>query len=328
MFNMGRLLRHRALWVVLVISATLFIALPMAKVDGQAGSTQQGQGLEISPPLIEFSTDPGQTVTANIKLRNITDSPLVARARIDDFVAQGEEGLPKLLLDAKEGEESPYSFKPWVSAIGARTIAPKQQVTVPVVITVPLDANPGGHYGVIRFTAAAPEVEDTGVSLSASIGSLVLINVSGDVVQSASIEEFFVSQNDKKGSFFEQSPLTFVERINNTGNVHVKPTGEVKVTNTFGKHVATLQVNEKNGNVLPASIRRFEQTLTKKFLFGRYSAEANLFYGDNQTLNQKITFWVIPYKLIALAIGMVALLVVFIRRYNSHIVKKANKKRK
>lgn len=325
---MGVSLHRRALLLAVTIFAVAFVAVPLSVVHGQAGTAQLGQGLEISPPLIEFNTDPGQTVTANIKLRNITDSTLVARARIDDFVAQGEEGLPKLLLDEKAGETSPYSFKSWVNTIPPQTIAPKQQVTIPVTFVVPKDAGPGGHYGVVRFTAAAPEVEDTGVSLSASIGSLVLINVSGNVTTSAKIEEFFVSQNNKQSSFFEQGPLNFVERISNTGNVHIKPTGEVKVKNTLGRNIATLQVNEKNGNVLPASIRRFEQTLSNKFLFGRYTAEANLFYGDNQTLNQTISFWVIPYKLIALIIGLIVLAVFLVRRYNSHIVKKATKRSK
>lgn len=323
--------RSRLLVPVLALLVLFVMPLTMQVVRGQSQTAgQSGQGLEISPPLLDFKTDPGKTVTANIKLRNITDSTLIAKARIDDFVAQGEEGLPKLLIDQKSGESSPYSFKPWVRSIAPLTIASKQQKTIQVVFDVPQDAAPGGHYGVVRFTAAAPEVEDTGVSLSASIGTLVLINVSGDVKESATIEQFFVSHNagGKPSSFFEQGPLTFVERIKNTGNVHVKPVGEVKVSNTFGKNIATLQVNPKNGNVLPASIRRFEQTMNKKLLFGRYTAETNLFYGNNQTLKQKISFWVIPYKLIALAIGVVILLIFLIRRYNSHIVKKAAKKNK
>ena len=325
--------RSRLVITVVVLFFMLVAAQPLQAILGQDtadAATQSGQGLEISPPLIEFTTDPGKTVSVSIKLRNITDSPLVARARIDDFLAQGEEGLPKLLLDEDAAETSPYSFKPWVSSIPAVSLAPKQQKAIQVTFNVPGDASPGGHYGVIRFTAAAPEVEQTGVALAASIGTLVLINVSGDVKTAATIEQFFVSQNagGKPSSFFEQGPLTFVERIKNTGNVHIKPVGEVKINNSFGKNVATLQVNEKNGNVLPASVRRFEQTMDKKLLFGRYTAQANLFYGDGQTLTQTISFWVIPYKLIALAIGALVLAVFLIRRYNRAIVKKANKKRK
>ncbi|MCB9823027.1 hypothetical protein H6800_02025 [Candidatus Nomurabacteria bacterium] len=316
-------LLRRATVSILIVS--LFVVLG-SHVFGQSGSNQLGQGLEISPPLLKVDADPGQTVTATIKLRNITDSTLIASANINDFIAQGEEGLPKLLLD-ETADTSSYGIKTWVNNIEDLTIAPKEQQVVEVVMNVPANASPGGHYGVIRFSAAAPEVKDTGVSLSASIGSLVLVKVSGDIQESATVEQFGVSKNDKSGSFFESGPLTIFERIKNTGNVHFQPTGTVTVKNFRGTEIAKLKVNQNGGNVLPDSVRKFEQELNKSNLFGRYTATMDISYGNNQRLTKDTSFWVIPYRLIAMIIGAVVLAVILIKRYNKHIIKKANNKR-
>jgi hypothetical protein len=226
----------------------------------------------------------------------------------------------------EDAEESPYSFKPWISTLPALRLAPEEAKTAKITMRVPQDASPGGHYGVVRFTGAAPDIEDTGVALSASIGTLVLVNVSGDIVTKASIEEFFAAQNSQKKGFFERGPITFVERIKNEGSVHVKPTGTLRITSTFGKEVAVLSINELGGNILPNSTRRFEQQLDKSRLFGKYSVEANIQY-NGQTLSGTITFWVIPYKLIAIILGVLLVLIVALRkgikRYNKMIINKS-----
>jgi hypothetical protein len=286
-----------------------------------------GQGLEISPPLKEISAKPGQTVTFTIKVRNVTTSTLVATASVEDFVAKDETGDPKLLI-GPNAEPSPYSVRDWVQSIGEITLPPQKIQEAVITLKVPQSASPGGHYGVIRFSAVPPELKDSGVSLSASIGALVLVNVAGNVVNKASFVEFFTTQNDQNKSFFEAGPITFVERIRNEGNVHFKPAGIVKITSMFGKPVATLNINEKGGNVLPASVRRFEQQLDKKYLFGRYTAKAEVDY-NGKKLSKSTSFWVIPYKQIAIALGILLLLIILLtaglKRYNRHIISRANR---
>ena len=316
---MGRIMFRRALIVI----GSLAILLIPSIAAAQAGQTA-GQGLEISPPLKELKADPGQTVTTQVKLRNVTTGPLVTKDEVNDFVSGGEDGQPKLLLDANE--QSPYSIKSWLSTIPSVTLQPGEQKTITITMNVPKNAGPGGHYGVVRFTGRPPELEDTGVSLSASVGTLFLVNVSGNVSETAQISEMFVTQNGKQRSLFEYGPVTVVEKVQNTGNTHFKPKGSVRVTNMFGKEVGLYQLNEKGGNVLPGSTRKFEQTLNKKLLFGRYKAQADVVYGsENKILSRTISFWVIPYKLILLVLFVILLLVVFIRRYNRYIVKKAKK---
>lgn len=300
-------------------------ALFIMNFSGVGYAQQSGQGLEISPPLIELTVDPGQQVSFDIKIRNITTGTLIAKPAIDDFTAEGEDGQPKLLLE-ESPEPNPYSFKAWAQPMADLSVIPQEVKTATVTLNVPADATPGGHYGVVRFTAVPPELEGTGVALSASIGTLVLINVTGDVVRKASIVEFVTLQNGQHKSFFETGPINLMERVRNEGSVHIKPTGTLRITNMFNKEVAVISINEKGGNILPGSIRRFEQQLSKPRLFGRYKVEANIQYGGDP-LSQTLTFWVIPYKLIALVLGMllitIAALRIGVKRYNRHIISKA-----
>lgn len=309
--------------------SAVFLLLIMFLVNPLAtAQSNQGQGLEISPPLAELKADPGQTVTAKVKVRNVTRETLIVNAEVNDFTAGNEEdGQPRLLLE--EGEKSPYSVKDWITTISEITLKSEEQKPVTITLQVPQNASPGGHYGVVRFTGTPPGVEGTGVSLSASIGALVLVNVSGDVQESAKIVELFTAQNGEKRGFFEYGPITLAERIENTGNVHIKPTGTVRVTNMFGQETATFSLNDRGGNILPASIRKFEQQLDKKLLFGRYKFQADVVYGsDSKILSDSVTFWVIPYKLILMAIAAIIALIFIIKRYNKHIVKKAQNKNK
>jgi hypothetical protein len=143
---------------------------------------------------------------------------------------------------------------------------------------------------------------------------MLLVNVSGDVKESAKIETFTVARNKKTGSFFEYGPLTFTERLNNTGNVHFKPTGEVILKNIFGSQVTSLKLNSEKGNVLPASVRKFQQEYKKTKLFGRYTATMTVVYGStNQKLTKSLSFWVIPYKLLIVVLLALIILIILIR---------------
>lgn len=303
-----------------VLSATAVLLLPGLAAAQSSG----GQGLEIAPPLLNLTANPGDALHTEIRLRNVTTKTLAAHAQYNDFVAGGEEGQPKLLLN--NNEQSPYSIKDWLNSIDALTLAPQEQRTVNLTINVPQNASPGGHYGVIRFTGAAPEADNTSVSLSASVGTLILIRVSGNVKESAQIAQIYTSQNNKHRSLFEYGPISISTRVQNTGNVHIQPSGTVTVNNMFGRRVANFQLNQTKGNILPQSIRRFDATLNNKLLFGRYKVMADIVYGKDNTITSRTAyFWVIPYKLIIIILAILAAIIFLIRRYNRLIVKRANR---
>lgn len=298
----------------------MLVAILLLPARVISAETASGQGLEISPPVIEATADPGQQITLFIKLRNVTTLEVSVTARSDDFLAAGETGDPKLLLEP--GEVSPYGLKEWVAPIAQFSIKPQQQVTVNVTLNVPTNATAGGHFGVVCFTPLPPGQEPSAVSLSARICSLVLLKVSGDAKESLELVEFFASYKSKRGSWFETGPLTFTERIKNSGTVHSKPVGTVEIFGLFGKKVATLKVNDPPKNILPDSIRRFDQTWQKVLLIGPFTAKLNLAFGD-QTLTGSLKFWVFPWKLLLALLVAIITVIWTIRRYNRFIIRRS-----
>lgn len=294
-----------------------------------------GQALEIGPPVLNLSGNPGQVVTANINIRDIAATNLLVKSQINDFIANGEDGTPKILLG--ENETSAFSFKSWLTPLPQMTLKPQEVRTIKITITIPQNAAPGGYYGIIRFTGTPPELEGTGVSLSASLGSLVFLTVNGHAKEGMSIEEFVATKDgETAGSIFESAPVVFKERLKNSGNIHEKPTGLVTIKDMFGNTIVTLGVNQPVKDILPDSTRNFLSSLDSsnignKLLFGRYTAELSVQYGtdpkNQKTITSTITFWVIPYTLIlAIVGGLVAAfftLRFLIRRYNRHIITKS-----
>jgi hypothetical protein len=312
----------------LVVLATVFAVIVgiLTSVRAQT-SADASQGIEISPALVELNAEKGKTYTVKIKVTNVTLTKLTYTTSINDFTSQGETGSPQVLLDSTLPATA--SVVTWVSIEPEFTLESRESRTLIATINVPADAEPGGHYGVVRFAGRAPDLDqNSGVGLSASAGMLMLIRVAGDITESATLEEFFSASDGNQTSLFETGPIEFVTRVKNDGNIHVKPVGNIEVRNAFGNSVASLPVNESKSNVLPNSIRRFENEFNRDWMFGMYSADLTLGYGTTgQAITNTITFWVIPYKLVlAIIVGFVTFVFIasrLIKVYNKRIIAKA-----
>jgi hypothetical protein len=321
--------------VILTVGLFASGSIVAAQTTSTAGT---GSALEIAPPVIILKADPGQIITTQINLRDVSLTKQIVTSQIDDFGADGEAGLPKINID--NSTPGPYSIINWISPPAELTLDSKQIKTLPLMVHIPADASPGGYYGVIRFTATAPELKSTGVALTPSLGALVFIRVNGDAKESMSVASFVATNPGETQSawLFEQTPVNFDVRLQNTGNVFEQPAGVITIADMFNKKVADVNFNLPPGYVLPHSIRKFSQVLNEgqlgnRWLFGKYTATLHLTYGaKNQTLTQVLTFWVIPWRLIlviiVVLIAVIIALIFGIKRYNSYVVSRSNSYRR
>ena len=321
-----------------LVAIVIIASLATEVVRAQFTSAGAAQGLEISPALVELNAARGNTYTIKLNVTNVTASDLVYSTSVDDFNAKDETGTPRILTDSDLPPNA--SIKSWVSTLSTFSLRSRQSQTVTAQVKIPDNAEPGGHYGVLRFSGGAPELDQTGVGLSASAGVLILIRVDGLITEKANIASFYSSHNDKQTSFFEQAPITLVTRIKNEGNIHIKPVGNIELRDMFGRLVKMLPINGEKSNVLPDSIRRFESTYDGGWMIGRYTASLALGYGTTgQALTATTSFWVIPYKLILIALIVLVtigyVLSKVIKAYNRRIIAKSknenttkNKKRR
>lgn len=331
---------RRIILSALALAAVLSgVALPVTHAATPTTNENVGQALEIAPPVLNIKANPGETVRTTISLRDVSTSPLVVRNQINDFVANGEDGSPKLLLDEEgSGESSPYSLKDWIQPLPQFTLQPREVNQLPVTIRVPANAAPGGYYAVVRFTASPPGIDQSGVSLSASLGTLILLRVNGDAKEEMKIEQFAATKNGSEKSLFESPPITFLTRVKNNGSSHEQPTGQASIKDMFGNAVANVNVNLSRSNVLPGSIRAFSQPLDSsvigdRFLFGRYTADLKLNYGtQGQTMTASTSFWVIPYRMVGFALLLIAIVIIVARialkRYTERVVANSRGRRR
>jgi len=330
-------MKHRFISTALALLVLGSVFAPVAKAATATADSSASQALEISPPVVNLSGNPGETVKTQISIRDIATVPLIVKGQVNDFVASGEDGVPKILLN--DGEASPYSMKTWFSPLSQLNLEPKKIQNLTVTITIPQNAAPGGYYSTIRFTANAPGVEGSGVALSASLGALVLMQVKGDAKESLSVAEFSTVDSKSNPSWlFESIPVNFMLRTQNDGNLHEQPVGQALVKDMFGNTIGLVNINLERKNVLPGSIRKFEAPLDKavigdRMLFGRYTADLLVTYGaSGKTVTMTIAFWVIPWKLILIVITVLVggfFLIRFgLRRYNDYILSKSPRRRR
>ncbi|HSX47485.1 MAG TPA: DUF916 domain-containing protein [Patescibacteria group bacterium] len=295
-------------------------------------------GYKISPVRTDLIIKPGASDEINLYIQNASAAVENLQVVVNDFDAPtNETGYPALRLNGSSSPE--HSLKQFVTLpVKTLTLKPGQQQSIAAIIKIPLGSASGGYYGAIRFAPVGASGSKN-VNISASVASLVLLTIPGNLSEQLSIAGFGVSQGDDsslKSLFFSNNNLKAVVRFQNNGNVQEQPFGKIvlkkgsKVLSTFGVNNSTAP-----GNVLPSSIRRFSVNLNKIGAFGKYKIVGNFGYGSKgQLLSAQSTFYVIPLILIIIAVAVILLIIFLIfflprliRRYNKRVIERATRQR-
>lgn len=330
-----------------------------------AQQVAEDKGITVSPIKYEIEALPGETVEQEVKFFNTTKSEKTLYLDVVNFEPIGESGYPAPVYD----DELPYesSLKMWVeleqTEITVQPVTPVENIAtiVKFKINIPQNATPGGHYAMIKQSLKPPgqdvtQLEGSGLAFSPESAALVILNVVGEDTRVGQSEQFFATNpflnesNRNPITMFETPPVLFVARIKNDGNSHFKPQGNIFLYRG-SKQVATLPLNEVEGNVLGNSIRRFEEgpwgedtfiyrtakldedgnvvkddkgnvqsriklnwSKLPNIPFGKYKAKLAAVYDDNgvkKTIEDEVTFWVIPWKLLLVVILLIVVIIGF-----------------
>jgi hypothetical protein len=302
------------------------------------GYARSSSAISLVPPTLEFSSQAGQTVTGKIKIYNDEKDFKTFYLSTANFTAGGEGGEPKFNFQTDVSD-----LASWMTFDADKVeLQPGATASVGVTITIPKVADPGGHYAGVFFGSTPPEKGT--VKIEQRTGTLVILRVEGAVREAATIQSF-TSATGK--SVFSRLPVGLVLRIQNTGNVHFRPKGTVTIRNMFGGVTTTIDINPKEGAVLPNSVRKFDLLWKKdsddskskgffgeigeqwnNFALGGYTAQVDATYGTtNQTLTNTFHLTIFPWQLllvIALGLAIVIVLIVLgVKAYNASIIAKA-----
>ena len=304
--------------------------------------TSKANALTISPVRMEIAGDPGQTLSKEMILTNENKTAETIYSSFANFEAQGESGNPSFV-------EPKDDLGTWMSIVSNVTLKAGESKTIPFTITIPKNAEPGGHFATIFWGTAENKPGD--IAIGAKAGLLVLLSVSGDVKENAGLLNFNTVNHQ---FFYPTLPVSFEYRFKNDGGDRIKPEGVITIRDTLFLPADNLDANSGGGNILPNSTRKFNVDWIKyartkdyiapagffkkfwsdvgyqwkNFAVGFYSARLNVAYGA-EGLHAKKTafFFVFPWQLV-LVMLVIAFLVIWggrkmIKRYNKSIIEKA-----
>ena len=320
--------------IKIILSFAGIIALVLSFITPNTAAA-----LTISPAKLELSGDPGATISGEFLLINEQVEAKTFYSSAENFEAQGETGTPSFT----EGTDGLAS---WVKVAPEITLQKGEQKKVPFTITIPKDADAGGHFAAIFLSTEPAKKGDGQVAVGAKVGVLVLLRVSGDIKEGGGIIGFS-TKNDQ--TFYTSLPVHLTYRFNNSGNDRVNPTGEINIKDTLWLSADTISANPGQGNVLPGSTRRFdiawgdEQAVKsvqgglgffgsvayewKNFALGMYTAKLHVQYGSNGVADASKIFFVIPWQLLIVILVVLAIiyfiLSISLKRYNRWIINKA-----
>lgn len=324
------------LFAVVLIGASFFVV-------------QKAHAITLVPPSLEYTLKPGETTDGFLKIINEETAARTLYVSSANFTAKDETGVPNFLFN-----EPSADLASWIQVnLESVDVEPQHTLQIPFRIAVPSTAEPGGYYAGIFFGTQPPTPEGGQVAVGAKIGTLIIVRVEGDILESATVKEFAL---DAAKSHTNRLPAVLDVRVENKGNVHVRPTGAVTIKNMFGRVVKEFTFNDAQGAVLPNSTRRFDVEWSKKatsteeskqekasgllqelkaewknFALGKYTSTLAATYGQQkQSLAATATFTIIPWRVLtvgAIVLILIILLLIFgIKKYNAMIIRRAQQK--
>lgn len=298
--------------------------------------------ITISPHAFTIAANPGDSIKNKILLRNNTDNPLQLKIELKKLVIGANDQTT--IQDLPPHDEA-YTFVSIASTTAAITALPKEWTTIPFSITIPKDANFGYDWAIIISPKINIPSKTTTVNGSVAIPLLLDVNKNHAIV-TGSITKFIT---DKQ--WYEYLPTTFMTTFSSKSNVHIKPAGNIFITDWTGKQVGVIDINKSDGVILPNANRTFssiwdngfitqgsEATEGKQeahmkihfdklleFRIGKYNAHTFIVVnGPKKDISYEATtsFFVFPWKIISG--GIVVIILVFIGVINT--IRSAGKK--
>lgn len=268
----------------------------------------------VGPGRFSLEIAPGESKTVLLNISNRLGSKRLFRLVTEDMTSNDNQtnAVIQLLGD----EVGPYTIKDYISVDhDSFYIDDNVRAVVPVTITLPSDAEPGGFYGSI-LTEVMPELKNDSdvdvvpsTALVSRIGTLFYVTTPGDIAREGSLVDF-TTVPDKK--FYFSGPINMGLVYANTGSVHLTPFGDITVSNIIGESVGQIEITP--WFIMPNSVRTHEISWNREFLFGRYKVTAEINRGYEDVVDTKhVVFWVFPWKLLASIFGAVFIFFLAVR---------------
>lgn len=316
----------------MVLGVSTLVVLTMLGPSAKVGAlTATGSTITTSPVAANLSAVPGSSVSTQLQLQNNGSQAVTIQVQLEKFKAAGENGQAQIYQPASDD----VSLS-WVHFSQTSFLAlPGVWNSITMTISVPKTAAFGYYYAVV-FSPSGTNAEVPGNTFKGANAVLVLLNARA----AGEINQLQIASFTSNRRVYQYLPATLSVKVHNSGDIFTAPRGDIYISRTpTGPVIDTLPINNGAGNVLPGTNRIFQvmwddgfpvyrakringqivsdksgkpvmelnwdAARLTKFRFGRYYARLVLVYNDGSRdipLNAQVTFWVIPWLLIGLAL--------------------------
>lgn len=192
-------------------------------------------GLTINPALSERVVTAGQLTLTTIDVTNISQQP--------QAVSVSFRPIAPIDPVTDESARSRYDATSWLSVDSRQfLLAPGESRPISLRINPPDDAGPGGHYANVVFRVLNDQNTSDSQSsarISPELSTVLFMTVPGNITESAQVD--FTSPPTWNWSKNQE----FNAAINNTGNIHLLPSGSVSISQLNGHEVEHLDFPAK-----------------------------------------------------------------------------------
>jgi len=214
--------KNRTRKILITLSVALFLALTCAALSYA--------GIMVEPTVIETSGRPGDVLTGEYKVINKSDEPVIVSIEPVDWMREYLK---------KERTRDP---KEWLSFEETSfELAPAELKKIAYTVTVPKDLKEE-QAAQVYFAFMS---KDGGQAMRTRLGVIFYLGVSNKVKVKADIEDFFfeaVPSKDVQNAY----DVNFRITIENKGNVHIRPFGNVTIKQKKTELVV-LKINPERG---------------------------------------------------------------------------------
>lgn len=309
-------------FLFLILAVFLFFPFVIRAIGAggiSAGPAYPDPDIPYSNSYFIYNLDKNETKDDGIRTINNTGKKVLVKLYpVDAVVTKQGAFAPLAETDIRK------DIGAWVKLDALEiTLEPDEERIVPFTITIPENADVGDHLGaIIVEKSILPTVEGTGVVIKTRVGIRIYETVPGEIIKALKISNVVWKIGIKKLSdkpttgqkiktalgLSKEGFLTL--EIKNEGNVHLNPTAKIEIKDLLGNHAATL--DKYLEITAPKGTTFIPVKWEKPALFGRFTANVEVIFGDNQRTYAKISFWIIPWTIIFIIVVLI-IIIVFIK---------------
>ncbi len=316
----------------------------------------QAINLTVSPISVLLETDPGAQVASNIRILNNATEIEYLTLELATFEAAPGGSQPTI---RSFNDNEPQ--KDWLTFSEKNiTVYPGEWKTVGLTFSPAPEAALSYYYAIIvkRQSDVVPKEGESVVTGAPAI--LVLSTVDSPNTR----QELRLGSFTAKQKVYEFLPTDFEVAVQNAGNVHLAPFGNIFIDSSSKKDAAVLSINPANGMILPGSTRvyttswedgfpayepvlednkpvlnedgtpkrklKWDFSQMNKLRFGKYTAQLLMVYDNGERdvpVESTLTFWVIPWRFLAVALAAMLFIVLGISLSVASVVRSLRSRR-